>query len=68
MPFHMRHQDLVNSKNYGIRDYIGFLVNFGAVTRSGTEQNPQFALTAEGLQFLSYIRSRYLNPADLRMG
>jgi hypothetical protein len=58
-PFHDAHQNIVGRTEYQLRDYIGFLVNFGVVTVEGAPDNQRYRISQHGLEFLSYIKASY---------
>lgn len=64
--FYQEHQKLIGSNDYQIRDYFNFLIQFNAMSVSGTENNHSFKITEHGIEFLSYIKSNYKGTSNLR--
>ena len=57
--FHDEHQQKAGSSEYQLRDYIGFLVAFGVASVSGPDNAHEYAITENGVEFLSYIKANY---------
>ena len=58
-PFHEQHQQKAGSTEYQLRDYVNFLVGFGAVSVAGQENAYLYSITQHGVEFLSYIKANY---------
>ena len=64
--FYQEHQKLIGSNDYQVRDYFNFLIQFNAISVSGTDNNHSFSITEHGLDFLSYIKSNYKGTSNFR--
>ena len=64
--FYQEHQKLIGSNDYQVRDYFNFLIQFNAISVSGTDNNHSFKITEHGIEFLSYIKSNYKVTSNLR--
>lgn len=58
-PFHKRHQELIGRDEYPLRDYLGFLVGFGAITATSSPDGEHFYITPDGVEFLNHIKAIY---------
>lgn len=57
--FHDQHQQKAGSTEYQLRDYVNFLVGFGAIAVAGQENAYVYSITQHGVEFLSYIKANY---------
>ena len=60
--FHDEHQKKAGSTEYQLRDYVNFLLGFGVVAATGSENSYVYRITQHGVEFLSYIKASY--PAN----
>jgi hypothetical protein len=64
--FHAQHQKEVGNTSYQLRDYLNFLRNFGLVDVEGPSDAMRFRISQYGLEFLSYIKSAYVEAWNRR--
>lgn len=65
--FHDKHQKLVGSTEYTLRNYLNFLVSFGVISVLGPENAFEYKITQHGVEFLSYIKSAYPTKWNTRI-
>lgn len=64
--FHLDHQRKIRRTEYQIGPFINFLVTQGMMTFEGDTTNPQYKITPNGINFLSYIRATYATTWNSR--
>lgn len=53
--------------DYQLRDYVNFLVNFGAILVDGPPSEQTYRISQHGVEFLSYIKTNYATVWNQRV-